>query len=190
MKMEMNKKHNNEIENQLYMAINLINDLPLEENAISEHKKDKLKEMFRQYVNERVWAETFLLGDYQACHVDAVINMVADEAFNTVNRMLGAMCEDVAERTFGSNNEGSTTEGEEEPQRWYYASYTAIGDDDFDPDGDYFTAPNNESALKVAMTMAKNGQDYEDLGHVDLQLLSLTRVDADNDYEEIETVWC
>lgn len=78
-----------------------------------------------------------------------------------------------------------------EKENWYYASYVAknVADKDFCPDGDYFTAEDNETAVTMAKEMAESGQDYCDIGHVELDLLSVTRVDPENEWEEIETIW-
>ncbi len=76
-----------------------------------------------------------------------------------------------------------------EEKNWYYASYEATGIKDFCPDGDYFCASNDEEAIEIAKTMADAGQDFSDIGHVCLDLESVTRVDPENEWEEIETIW-
>ena len=77
---------------------------------------------------------------------------------------------------------------EEEEKRWYCSSYKAI-DEDVDPDCDYFTADDDERAISHAKELAWQGTDYDDLGHVELELLSVCRVDPENDFEEVETIW-
>ena len=76
-------------------------------------------------------------------------------------------------------------------ERWYYASYSATdknGEEIF-PDGDYFVADNDEQAIKKAKEMASAGQDFSEIGHVELELTCVERVDPDNEWAEIETIW-
>ena len=75
---------------------------------------------------------------------------------------------------------------------WYYVSFETIktetGEEIF-PDGEYFCAKDNNEAIKVAEAITSEGVDYVDAGHFDLTMLSLTRVDPEREYEEIETIW-
>ena len=75
---------------------------------------------------------------------------------------------------------------------WYYVSFeiikTKTGEEIF-PDGEYFSAKNNNEAVKMAEAIASAGVDYVDAGHFDLTMLSITRVDPEREYEEIETIW-
>ena len=41
----------------------------------------------------------------------------------------------------------------------------------------------------MAEAIASAGVDYVDAGHFDLTILSITRVDPEKEYEEIETIW-
>lgn len=76
-------------------------------------------------------------------------------------------------------------------EKWYCASYSHIGDDGYDicPDGDYFIADNGEEAIAYAKQKASEGTDYADIGHVDLDLVSVSRVDPEHEWEEAETIW-
>ncbi len=76
----------------------------------------------------------------------------------------------------------------EEEDRWYSSSYDAV-DADVDPDCDYFIAESDEAAVEHAKELAKNGVDYVGLGHVELELHSVCRVDPSREYEEIKTIW-
>ena len=77
-------------------------------------------------------------------------------------------------------------------KNWYCASYNISisknGEEVF-PDCDYFVADCDETAINFAMELAKQGTDYEDVGHIDLELLSVCKVDPNNDWEETETIW-
>lgn len=75
---------------------------------------------------------------------------------------------------------------------WYYVSFEIIktkdGNEIF-PDGEYYPAENNEEAIKKAKEITAQGVDYVDAGHFDLEILSVTRVDPENEYEDVETIW-
>jgi hypothetical protein len=75
---------------------------------------------------------------------------------------------------------------------WYYVSFETIktktGEEIF-PDGEYFCAKNDNGAINVAEAIASEGVDYRDAGHFDLTMLSVTRVDPEREYEEIETIY-
>ena len=75
---------------------------------------------------------------------------------------------------------------------WYYVSFDTIktkdGEEIF-PDGEYFCAKDDEEAIKMAKEITAEGVDYTDIGHFDLEMLCVTRVDPENEYEEIETIW-
>lgn len=77
---------------------------------------------------------------------------------------------------------------EDNEERWYCSSYEAV-DEDVDPDCDYFIAESDEAAVAHAKELASIGVDYEDLGHVELELLQVCRVDPECQWDEVETVW-
>ena len=62
---------------------------------------------------------------------------------------------------------------------WYYASFIVPNDKDFCPDDQFFECENDEKAIAFAKELANFGADYGDVGHVDLELLSVTEVDPD-----------
>ena len=74
--------------------------------------------------------------------------------------------------------------------RWYYASYSAKdkNGEEVYPDGDYFQADGDEQAIEIAKDLASEGQDYSDIGHVELELMSVCRVDPEKEWEEVETI--
>lgn len=76
-------------------------------------------------------------------------------------------------------------------EKWYYASYSAKDNEgeEFFPDGDYFAADNDEQAIEHAKYLASEGQNYSDIGHVELVLVSVCRVDPEKEWDEIETIW-
>ena len=76
-------------------------------------------------------------------------------------------------------------------ERWYYASYSARDEngEELYPDGNYFEADSDEQAIETAKILASEGQDYSDIGHVDLDLISVCRVDPEKEWDEIETLW-
>lgn len=76
-------------------------------------------------------------------------------------------------------------------EKWYCASYSAFDDngEELFPDPDYFKADSDEKAIEIAKEYEKMGKDYSDCGHVELELLSVCKVDPNNDWEETETIW-
>ncbi|MBP5457232.1 MAG: hypothetical protein J6Y37_12100 [Paludibacteraceae bacterium] len=76
-------------------------------------------------------------------------------------------------------------------ERWYYASYSAVDKDgeEICPDGDYYMADSDEKAIEYAKYLAGQGVDYSDIGHVELDLLQVVRVDPEQEWDEVETVW-
>ena len=76
-------------------------------------------------------------------------------------------------------------------EKWYYASYSAKDNngEELCPDGDYFKADSDELAIEHAKCLASMGQDYSDIGHVELDLISVCRVDPEKEWDEIETIW-
>ena len=52
-----------------------------------------------------------------------------------------------------------------------------------------FEADSDEQAIETAKFLASEGQDYSDIGHVDLDLISVCRVDPEKEWEDIETIW-
>jgi len=73
----------------------------------------------------------------------------------------------------------------------YYVSFKTInvnGIEDFDPDGKYYNAKNDDEAVGKALEYAKEGDDYRGIGHVDLEVLQVTRHDKET-YEELETIY-
>ena len=77
---------------------------------------------------------------------------------------------------------------EDNEERWYSSSYYAV-DEDVDPDCDYFIAENDDAAVAYAKELANKGVDYTDLGHVELELSQVCRVDPEREWEEVETIW-
>lgn len=76
-------------------------------------------------------------------------------------------------------------------KQWYCASYEgkdAQGNEVF-PDCDYFDAYTDDDAIEIAKEYAANGIDYVDCGHVKLDLISVCKVDPENEWEETETIW-
>ena len=63
--------------------------------------------------------------------------------------------------------------------KWYCASYVETADGDC-ADNDFFPAANDEDAVEVAKTLA------EDNG---VELLQVTRVDPDLEWDDVETIW-
>ena len=63
--------------------------------------------------------------------------------------------------------------------KWYCASYFETADGDC-PDNDFFVATNDEEAVEFAKDMAKDS---------DFELLQVTRIDPDLDWDEVETIW-
>lgn len=83
---------------------------------------------------------------------------------------------------------------EEEEEKWYCSSYNAIDEEgdvliDVCPDCDYFSADSDEAAIEQAKELAANGSDYSDIGHVDLEVIQVCRVDPNKEWDEVETVW-
>ena len=83
---------------------------------------------------------------------------------------------------------------EEDEEKWYCSSYNALdkeGNVDMYvcPDCDYFKADNDEAAIEHAKQLANEGTSYCDTGHIELELISVCRVDPENEWDEIETVW-
>ena len=75
-------------------------------------------------------------------------------------------------------------------ERWYRADFEAeIDGEKHYPDAEYFVAMNDEAAIKHAKVLASEGWDYIDAGHVDGELLSVTLVDSENEFVDIETIW-
>lgn len=79
-------------------------------------------------------------------------------------------------------------------ENWYAASFDAVDEHgnvikDFFVDCDYFQAENDEKAIEYAKEIAKNGIDYVDVGHVNIQLVSVCKVDTENEWDEIETIY-
>ena len=74
---------------------------------------------------------------------------------------------------------------------YYCSSYNSvwIGNDEIHPDYDYFEANSDEDAIRIAKELAENGIDYEDVGHIDLELLSVTEIDIETG-DDLRTVWC
>lgn len=76
-------------------------------------------------------------------------------------------------------------------KNWYCASYDTVVTDNEEifPDCDYFAADSDEAAIDYAMELAEQGTDYEDIGHINLELMSVCKVDPNNEWEETETIW-
>ena len=76
-----------------------------------------------------------------------------------------------------------------EDVKLYRADFEAeINGEIFTPDSEYFTALNDDDAVKCALKMAEDGWDYAE-GHADGELTCVTLVDGDNEYEDIKVVW-
>jgi len=81
---------------------------------------------------------------------------------------------------------------EDNKEKWYCSSYAMIktGDGEYTcPDCDYFIAKNDEEAIELAKDKAKEGVDYTDEGHFELDLISVCRVDPEREWDEVETIW-
>lgn len=83
---------------------------------------------------------------------------------------------------------------ENKEERWYCSSYYCIDrkgnvELDINPDSDFFIAENDEDAIKQAKELASKGVDYADCGHFDLELIAVTRVDPNLEWEDVETIW-
>lgn len=83
---------------------------------------------------------------------------------------------------------------EDNEEKWYCSSYNCIDadgnvSDDVSADNDFFIAENDDAAISHAKELANNGVDYVDEGHFDLELVSVTRVDPNREWEDIETIW-
>ena len=79
-------------------------------------------------------------------------------------------------------------------ERWYCASYHLVDSEgnvmtDSCPDPDFFSCENDDVAVEMAYELALKGVDYADEGHFGLDLLEVTRVDPNNDWKEVETIW-
>lgn len=79
-------------------------------------------------------------------------------------------------------------------ERWYCASFDAVDsegnvDMNISVDNYFFSAENDNAAIDYAKEYASYGEDYSDIGHVDLELVAITRVDPNNEWEDVETIW-
>jgi len=78
--------------------------------------------------------------------------------------------------------------------KWYYASFDAVNengevDNDICVDGTYFYEESDDAAVAYAKELAEMGEDYGDIGHVDLELVSVCEVDSNNEWDDIRTIW-
>lgn len=80
---------------------------------------------------------------------------------------------------------------EDDEERWYCSSYGIIKTNGCEiyPDCDYFMADSDENAIELAKNRAKEGVDYTDEGHFELDLISVCRVDPEREWDEVETIW-
>lgn len=70
----------------------------------------------------------------------------------------------------------------------YRADYECIIDGErYNPDSDYFSAENDEEAIEIAKSIAADGIDYADVGHIDIELTYVAELDED--YEELRTIY-
>lgn len=76
-------------------------------------------------------------------------------------------------------------------EKLYCISYDSvwIGNKEIHPDYDYISAKSDEDAIRIAKQLTVAGLDYKDVGHVDLELLSVTEIDI-NTGDDLRTVWC
>jgi hypothetical protein len=51
----------------------------------------------------------------------------------------------------------------------------------FTPDSDYIWCADDESAIKEAFELAKQGIDYSDIGHCDLDIVQIVEVDDESE---------
>jgi hypothetical protein len=76
-------------------------------------------------------------------------------------------------------------------ERWYRADFEAeINGEKHYPDAEYFTAKDDENAIKYAKYLASEGWDYVDVDNiVNCELLSVTLVDDENEFVDIKTIY-
>lgn len=76
-------------------------------------------------------------------------------------------------------------------EKWYRADFEAeINGEKHYPDAEYFVAKDDENAIKYAKQIAKDGWDYADVEHrVEGELVSVTLVDSENEWNDIKTIW-
>lgn len=76
-------------------------------------------------------------------------------------------------------------------EKLYCISYDSvwIGNNEIHPDYDYIMAKSDEDAISIAKQLTVAGLDYKDVGHVDLELLSVTEIDTETG-DDLRTVWC
>ena len=79
-------------------------------------------------------------------------------------------------------------------KRWYCASFNAVDSEgnvniDISVDNCFFSAENDDAAIEYAKEYASYGENYLDIGYVDTELVAVTRVDPNNEWEDVETIW-
>ena len=76
-------------------------------------------------------------------------------------------------------------------EKWYRADFEAeINGETHYPDSEYFVATCDEDAVAYAKQIAKSGWEYADVDHhVEGELVSVTLVDSENEWNDIKTIW-
>ena len=73
--------------------------------------------------------------------------------------------------------------------KWYLAVFEAVGDDRLSIE-EYITAESDEAAMSEANELAARGHDFVDVGHVDIELVSVSEVDSEQEtFPEIRTIY-
>ena len=63
-------------------------------------------------------------------------------------------------------------------------------DYDGNHDSDYIWCADDESAIKESFELAKQGIDYSDIGHCDLNIVQIVEVDDESEcYNDKRVIW-
>lgn len=63
-------------------------------------------------------------------------------------------------------------------------------DYDGNHDSDYIWCADDESAIKESFELAKQGIDYSDIGHCDLDIVQIVEVDDESEcYNDKRVIW-
>lgn len=73
---------------------------------------------------------------------------------------------------------------------FYRADFECKTDNSIIIDSDYYTAENDDEALRWAKDDEGRGVDFADIGHVDIELVELYEVNENEEtFPEIRLVW-
>lgn len=73
---------------------------------------------------------------------------------------------------------------------FYRADFECKNNKDIIIDSDYYTAENDDEALRWAKDDEGRGVDFADIGHVDIELVELYEVNENEEtFPEIRLVW-